>query len=253
MVINCSPNSWPRSRTGKQTHKKSDPALELMAPLVFPNQYQSFTLVTLKTTGRDGNCIKSKDSVLRMPTWHCFLDRVKEKEPYVRQYNGQWEERKSTHVQTHRSDMRTGLSGWPLWQIKWQEWHRVCVCKNVSRVCACVNVFVSSLFVCIWKCFYDNMYTYALFIVHTHAHCVDMLRLSITFCPFCKWHVGLSSSILSSWAPSTYSLGWQEPYVPSKLTKLTHTSVFVCLSAYCSVSDCPSVFLPFLTLFVCHL
>ncbi|XP_035004001.1 homeodomain-interacting protein kinase 1-like [Hippoglossus stenolepis] len=32
------------------------------------------------------------------------------------------------------------------------------------------------------------------------------------------WHVGLSSSILSSWSLSTESLGWQEPYVPTKLT-----------------------------------
>lgn len=52
--------------------------------------YPSFTRLTLKTTGYDGNWIKTKSSILRLPAWPCFLDRAKEHDPYVRQYQALW-------------------------------------------------------------------------------------------------------------------------------------------------------------------
>lgn len=67
--------------------QQSDPALRPVTPLAEPQQYPSFTQLTLKTTGRDGNCIKPKGSILSRPAWPCFLDRAEEQNPYVRQYN----------------------------------------------------------------------------------------------------------------------------------------------------------------------
>lgn len=112
----------------------------------------------------------------RLPAWPCFLDQAKEQNPYVRQCNSLWsisipvvadrEEKKSTHAQTHRSDLRTGLSGWLGRGRDSQEWHRVSVHQNVI-ICVRTYVFTScwfhwtvdtwegvcihSLF-CIWAC-----------------------------------------------------------------------------------------------------
>ena len=131
--------------------QQSDPALGPVTPLAEPHQYPSFCLLTLKTTGHDGNCMKPKGSIRRLPAWPCFLDRAEEQNPYVRQCNALWsippqwyltERRERAHTRTDtQSDLRTGLSGWPLWQMKRQQWHRVCFCQSVL-VCVCVFVYM---------------------------------------------------------------------------------------------------------------
>lgn len=60
---------------------------KLVTLLAEPDQYPSFSLLTLKTTGLDGKYIKPKGSILRLPAWPRFLDRADEQNPYVRQYN----------------------------------------------------------------------------------------------------------------------------------------------------------------------
>lgn len=151
-----------------------------MTPLTEPHQYPSFTLVTLKTTGHDGNCINPTASILRLPAWPCFLDQAKQQNPYVRQYNSLWsisipvvadrDEKKSPHAQTHIwfEDRAFWMAALADEEIVRSDIESVSI--KMSSV-ACV-LKCSQAVGFIWQLIHEKVYAYALFFVYGYVHYV---------------------------------------------------------------------------------
>lgn len=115
-----------------------------------------------------------------------------------------------------------------------------------SSLFVCVLMWMClNAFVCIWKFVYLLDFAYALFfvyghvhyvcvcvshcywtVIYTHKHSHTLLMLSPTLCPLCRWHMGLSSSILSSWSLSRVT-GLVGAICPNE-TDPTHSSLSVC-------------------------
>lgn len=104
------------------------------------------------------NASDPKDSIL--PAWLCFLDRARRTKPICQTIecpvkhgttvlSDRKEGERGPNTHTTQSDLRTGLSGWLLWQMKWQQWHGVCFCQSIC-VCVCPSMFArANVFPCI--------------------------------------------------------------------------------------------------------